>query len=164
MAKDKERNLAKELYFQNKDQKEIAVFCKVSEKTVSNWVKKFNWKEQRDARVNGNRKHIAAVKDVIGRLTEERLALFEQIKQADNDNDMELSLSLAKKGANLADEISKYNKTLENLDKQNRISLSVYIEVMDQIFNDINRKHPKLYQELLDFQEQHLSLIASKYS
>lgn len=164
MAKDKERNLAKELYFQNKDQKEIALFCKVSQKTVGSWVKKFNWKEQRDARINGNRKHIAAVKDVIGRLTQERLLLFDQIKEADNNNDMDLSLALAKKGANLADEISKYNKTLENLDKQNRISLSVYLEVMDQIFNDLNRKHPKLYQRLLDFQEEHLSIIASKYS
>lgn len=164
MAKDKERNLAKELYFQNKDQKDIAVFCKVSQKTVSNWVSKYKWKEQRDARVNGNRKHITAVKDVIGRLTEERLALFEKIKEADKGEDKELTLALAKKGANLADEISKYNKTLENLDKQNRISLSVYLEVMDHIFNDLNRKHPKIYQQLLDFQEQHLSFIASKYS
>lgn len=164
MAKTQERKAAKEFYIKGKDQKDIARLVGVAEKTISQWVLKYGWKGERDARLNGSKNRINSIKEVIGKLTDQRLDLFEKAKTAQDDGDKEESLSLSKQAASIADEISKYNKTLENLDDKNRMSLSTYLEVMDDIFNQLHKKHPKLYLQLLDFQEEHLSHISSKYN
>ena len=67
-----------------------------------------------------------------------------------------------KRANEIADEVSKYNKTLLTLDKENRISLAVYLDVMESLFKAIQKHSPKLYMELLTFQEEHLSEISSK--
>jgi predicted transcriptional regulator len=164
MAKTTERKAAKEFYIKGKEQKEIARLVGVAEKTISQWVIKYGWKSERDARLNGSKNRINAIKEVIGKLTDQRLSLFDQAKKAEDSGDKEQSLALSKQAASIADEISKYNKTLENLDDKNRMSLSTYLEVLDDIFNAMHRKHPKIYIELLEFQEEHLSHISSKYN
>ena len=164
MAKTQERKAAKEFYMQGKEQKDIARLVGVAEKTICQWVLKYDWKGERDARMNGGKNRINDIKLVIGKLTELRLRLFDDADKADTNGDKEESLALTKKATSIADEISKYNKTLENLDDTNRLSLSTYIEVLHDIFNAIHRKHPKIYMSLLDFQEEHLSHISSKYN
>jgi hypothetical protein len=51
-----------------------------------------------------------------------------------------------------------------NLEKENRITLSTYVDVMDQLFEAIKNYDAKIYLKLLDFQEQHLSDISIKLS
>ena len=162
MAKAEARILAKELFFKFSTQKEIARICKVQEKTIGTWVVKYGWKKERDARFNSGKNQIQQIKSLIGILTEERIALIRKIEEAKIANNTENQKDLQKRANEIADEVSKYNKTLVTLDKENRISLSVYIDVMESIFSSIQRFNPKIYMELLTFQEEHLSEISLK--
>ena len=62
MAKTQERILAKELFFQFKLQNEIARIVGVQEKTIGDWIKKFSWKKERDARFNGAKNQTHQIK------------------------------------------------------------------------------------------------------
>ncbi|MCI2229576.1 hypothetical protein MC378_10390 [Polaribacter sp. MSW13] len=162
MAKTQERILAKELFFQFKLQKEIARIVGVQEKTIGDWIKKYSWKKERDARFNGTKNQIQQIKKLIGILTEERINLIREIEDSKHLNNTEETKQLQKRANEIADEVSKYNKTLLTLDKENRISLAVYLDVMESLFKAIQLYSPKLYMELLTFQEEHLSEISSK--
>lgn len=162
MAKTQERILAKELFFQFKLQNEIARIVGVQEKTIGDWIKKYGWKKERDARFNGSNNQIAQIKKLIGILTEERIALIREIEDSKHLKNVDETKALQKRANEIADEVSKYNKTLLTLDKENRISLSVYLDVMESIFKSIQKYNPKLYMQLLTFQEEHLSEISLK--
>jgi uncharacterized protein YjcR len=162
MAKSNERRVAKELFLQGKYQNEIARLVNVQEKTIGDWVKKYGWIEERDARFNSSKTQIKALKDLIGKLTEQRLKLVREMEEATNDADNARLNDLQKKANTIADEVAKYNKALISLDKNNRISLAVYIDVMDGLFKAIQEYDSKIYLQLLDFQEQHLSDISKK--
>lgn len=162
MAKDKERRLAKELFLQGKKQKEIARLARVQEKTVGEWVKKYGWREERDARFNSAKSHTESLKKLIGKLTERRLDLIRSMDKAQQADDDEKYDALQSKANTLADEVSKYNKALQSLDKENRISLAVYIDVMESIFKAVQVYDAKLYMQLLDFQDEHLTEVSLK--
>lgn len=163
MAKDKERKFAKTLFLQGKTQKEVAKLVGVQEKTVNTWCNAYNWKEERNARYNGGKERVEMLKELIGKLTEERLSIMRDYQDAVKYNEAKKVTELNKKAVSIADEVSKYNKALENLDSENRISLSVYLEVMDSIFKALEADNPKLFINLIDFQEKHISEIANKY-
>ena len=55
---------------------------------------------------------------------------------------------------------SKWNKTLENFDKENKVSLSNYIHVMEEVFKDLLAFDSKLYKDTLDFQDQHINKVS----
>jgi hypothetical protein len=131
---------------------------------VSAWIDKYGWKQEREARMNGDRNRISEIKELISLLTQKRMKLFKDAAQHTQDGNMEKAIDCNKEGSVTSDEVSRWNKTLENLDERNRISLSLYIEVMDDLFNSIHKSHPKVYRELLDFQEEHLSHISLKYN
>lgn len=163
MAKSQERRLAKELYIKGKSQKEIARLLNVVEKTVGVWVDKYGWKQERDARLNSEKSRTDNLKELIGALVEKRLQLtkeLEELKVAKADS--EAIAEKNREAVSIADEVAKYNKALENLDKTNRISLNVYLDVMDAIFQALQGYDPKLYIKLLDFQEVHLSDVSLK--
>ncbi len=162
MAKTQERILAKELFFQFKLQNEIARIVGVQEKTIGDWIRKYGWKKERDARFNGSKNQIQQIKKLIGILTEERISLIREIDDSKHQNNAEETKKLQKRANEIADEVSKYNKTLLTLDKENRISLAVYLDVMESIFKSIQKFNPKTYMELLTFQEEHLSEISLK--
>ena len=162
MAKTQERILAKELFFQFKLQNEIARIVCVQEKTIGDWIKKFSWKQERDARFNGAKNQTQQIKKLIGILTDERISLIKEIEDSKHLKNVDETKNLQKRANEIADEVSKYNKTLLTLDKENRISLAVYIDVMESIFKSIQKYNPKLYMELLTFQEEHLSEISLK--
>lgn len=162
MAKDKERRLAKELFLQGKTQKEIARMAKVQEKTIGDWVKKFGWREERDARFNSSKSQTESLKSLIGKLTQKRLDLIRSMDKAEKDDDTEKYDACEAKANRIADEISKYNKTLQNLDKENRISLAVYLDVMESIFKAVQEYDSKLYMNFLDFQDEHLTEVSLK--
>lgn len=162
MAKAQERILAKELYFKFKLQKEIARIVGVQEKTISDWIRKYAWKKERDARYNSGKSQISQIKKLIGKLTDQRIEITRKMDEAIDKNDFQKVEELQQSANRLADEVSKYNKTLTNLDKENRISLSVYLDVMESVFNGIQIYNPKIYMSLLDFQDEHVVEISEK--
>lgn len=164
MAKQQERQIAKTLYFQNKDHKEIAASVNVSEKTIGKWVRQYNWKTERQARFNGHKEQIENLKRLIGELTEERIEISKQLRTKEFKKDDEEKSSLERKGSRLADEISKYSKALEQLDQENRIPLTVHLEVMDALFHSMNMYSPKLYADSISFQEDYISKLSQKFS
>lgn len=162
MAKDNERRVAKELFLQGKNQKEISRLVSVQEKTIGYWVKKYGWREERDARLNNSRSQTESLKTLIGKLSDQRIGLIKKMETAANDDKLDVYDDLQNKANKIADEVSKYNKALITLDKENRISLTVYLDVMDSIFKAVQVFDTKLYMTLLDFQDQHLTDVSKK--
>ena len=162
MAKAQERILAKELYFKFKMQKEIARIVGVQEKTIGDWIKKYAWKKERDARFNSGKNQIQQIKKLIGKITDQRIALSRKVDDAILAEDFTKVEEIQQSANRLADEVSKYNKTLQTLDTENRISLSVYLDVMESVFKGIQEHNPKTYMALLDFQDEHIMEISEK--
>jgi hypothetical protein len=48
------------------------------------------------------------------------------------------------------------------MDSENRISLGIYLEVMNDIFKNLEHFDKDVYLKTLDFQESHLSTISIK--
>ena len=156
MSKEKEIKLARILYVdQGKTAKEVATVTSVHEKTVGAWVEKYNWKVLRDAKANSPDLMVINIKDLLRSLAEERMEL-------DAKTDLDESQK-SKRKAKLADEASKWTKALEAAQNESRVPLGTYLNVMDKIFDAIRDAHPKLYMELLDFQERHINQVASQY-
>ena len=164
MAKNKERAIAKQLYIQGKTQKEISGLVNVQEKTIGDWVRKYGWKAERDARISSTKSQTANIKAIISSMAEERIAIHNDILKAKEANNRDELERLQKEASVIDDGVSKWNKTLENMDKENRISLPVYLDVMDDIFKALQNTSPKIFMQTLDFQESHLTTISLKLS
>ncbi|CDF80578.1 conserved hypothetical protein, putative phage protein [Formosa agariphila KMM 3901] len=175
MAKDKERGIARIWYVdQGKTAKEIASKLKLTELTVGAWVKKYGWKEERNARENSVDKRVDNIKSVIDDITEDRSSarirlnelkaeLKEALKAKDEDEiqlNKDMISDIKKEIVGYDDAISKWNKTLENFDKENKVSLSSYLYVMDEIFKDLQSYDRSIYMTTLDFQEQHINKVS----
>lgn len=158
--KTHERALAKELYMRGLNQKEVANRVNVQERTIGAWVKKYGWRTERDARINSDSGRIDALKDIIAQLTQQHIGVLEQLK---DEKDPATRIEKQKLGFSLSNEVANYNKALESLQDQKRVSLAVYIDVMEQIFNALQLHSPKLYLKLVDFQQDHLAEVAIKY-
>lgn len=163
MAKKKEQEAAKR-YFVDffKSQKEIAEDLGVTEKTVGAWVSKGNWRSLRDAKLNNSTTRAENIKKVIADLTESTLDILEQIKVAEFNEEREKILSLKKETTRISQEIGMWQKALEKIDKDFKISLSTYLEVMEGIFNDLQQYDIELHMKTIDFQKYHLHNIAHK--
>ncbi len=173
MAKESERSVARILFIeQGKSNKEIAEKLGVQEKTVGSWVKKYGWKKERDARENNVDSRIQNIKAVIDDIITDRsdarlylrklkLELRDDKFSEDEAKEQREKISQLKKDiVGYDDSISKWNKTLENFNKENRVSLAVYLHVMDEIFKDLQAHNQTIYLKTLDFQEQHLSKVS----
>lgn len=163
MAKKKEQELAKR-YFVDffKTQKEIAEDLGVTEKTVSSWVTKYNWKALRDAKLNNSTTRAENIKKVIAELTESTLDVLDQIKVAENSGDRPEVLRLKKETTRIAQEVGMYQKALEKMEKDFKTSLSTYMEVMEDIFQSLSNYNKELYLQTIDFQRAHIQSIANK--
>jgi len=152
MAKDTERKLAEILYInQNKTAKEIAVIVSVNESTVGDWVKKFSWKQRRDAKAIGSTLE-DDYKDLLSNLLEKR----QQMSEDENSN--------AKDRYKLSCEIRMLSKDYEKMKSEDGINLEKYLSVMDSIFEAIRAEQPKLFMKLLDFQNKHINETALKFT
>jgi len=163
MAKDKERATAKALFLQGKAQKEIARIVNVQEKTINTWCRQHGWKQQLEAKLNGNNSRVENLKILIGAITEDRLKLRDEIQAAEKAGDNEELQKLTKKVNQHANEVAMYSKALEQLDQDKKIPLTVYIDVMDRIFGDLQKSNPRLFMDLIEFQEEHINKISLKY-
>ena len=164
MAKDRELKIARILYVEQfKTAKEISGLINVSEQTLGKWIEKYNWKDQRNARINSPSVRTDNIRQLINDLSEQRIDLNQQLKDAESRKDMDLMTSIRDNIARVDDAVSKWNKTLENIDKESRISLSTYISVMEMIFDSLSRYDEKLYIALLDFQEIHINDVSMRF-
>ncbi len=145
MAKEKERRTAHILYVeQGKTAKEVSELIGVAEKTVGEWVAKFGWKEERSARQASPNKRAMNIKMIITGLSEDRLELDRKIKRTEASGDQEELLRMREEISRIDDAVSKWNKTLENIEKENNVSLATYLHIMDQIFESMRNFDPKL--------------------
>lgn len=164
MAKDRERRTAKLLYVdQNMTAKDVAERVGVSEKTVGDWVEKYHWKSERDAKNASPAKRISNIKQIISNLSDEWLLVDREIKNLERNNGDSVAIN-EKRGRikSIGDEVSKWNKTLENIEKDANVSLSTYLYVMEDIFDNLANYNRDLYIKLVDFQEHHINKVSIK--
>lgn len=163
MAKDKEKRIAFDYYTnQGLTAKAIADIVNVSEKTIGDWVEKGNWKSVRDANLNGAQTRSANIKELISELTDQQLEINIEIKEAKAIGDKDRVIALRQQSATISQEVAIQTKALERMDSDNKISLSTYLEVMNDIFKNLEHFDKDVYLKTLDFQESHLSTISIK--
>lgn len=161
MAKEKEREIARKLFVElNRSQKEIALDLGVTEKTIGNWVKDGNWKNERTALINNSKNRAEKFKAVLEDLADEQISISEKIKEAEANGDIKEVTVLRKLSSSIADQVGKYQKALEKLDKDNKISLSTKIEVVDEVFQAMQEFDKNLFISSLDFQRYFIQLIS----
>ena len=175
MSKETEQKIAKELYTnQNKTPEEIAHKTGVTLRTVQRWIKDGNWKKLRDAKANGSPQRIERTQLVVDSLTDRRIQLIkdetkarkelEELEELGDYEELKEEKSILRvkvetlraEAASIDDAISKWNKRIENLNKEGKITLSIYMEVMERIFEALRLYNEPLYMQTLDFQENHL--------
>jgi len=167
MAKTRERSIARNYYVDlGKTAKEISERIGVSEQTLTKWINdpKDNWKEQRLAKISNSEVRTDNLKQVINGLCNDRIALDYQLKLAVTAKDSQGEAMLRKSIAQVDDGLSKWNKALQALDKENKIPFSTYVIVMEELFKELNNHNQKLYLDSLDFQEFFINKIAAKYA
>lgn len=147
-----------------KTRKEIAAQLKVSAVTLGNWCKDGNWKSERDTRLNSSRNRIENIRSIISCLSEQKLQLITGIARAEAAGDKETVIELRRRSDSLADEVSKWNKSLQGMmsEEKRRINLSVYLDVMESIFKHLQVFEPELFSRTLDFQEAHIVKITKE--
>ncbi len=181
MSKETEQKIAKELYTnQNKTPEEIAHKTGVTLRTVQRWIKDGNWKKLRDAKANGSPQRIERTQLVVDSLTDRRIQLIkdetkarkelEELEELGDYEELKEEKAILRvkvetlraEAASIDDAISKWNKRIENLNKEGKITLSIYMEVMERIFEALRLYNEPLYMQTLDFQENHLEDVAAK--
>nr|DAV31870.1 MAG TPA: Protein of unknown function (DUF1804) [Caudoviricetes sp.] len=138
--------------------KEIARKLGVSEKSVSGWINDNDglWKKKRLADSISTDKRNENINEIVNRLAQQKLDLLGQIDKALEAENDELVAELRKQASALDNSVAQWRKQREDMNKTNRIDFSIYIEVMDKIFDAMQAEDPDLYFRSLDFQERHL--------
>lgn len=155
MAKENERKTARILYVeQGKTGKEIAELLSVSEKTVSSWVNKYNWKKARTINIASKENRLDNLIQIVDQLAADRLELQEQLKTATDDKAKQ---SIRSQIADIDGAITKWTKQINAVKKEDNITLGTYLSVMKSIFNAMQRYSPELYLKTIDFQEFHIN-------
>ena len=163
MAKEKEKRIAFDYYTnQGFTAKAISDIIDVSEKTLGDWIEKGKWKAVRDSNMNSSTNRAAKIKELVSELTEQQLEINIEIKAAKAIGDKEQVIALRQQSASISQEVAIQTKALERMDTDNRISLGVYLEVMADIFKNLEHFDKDVYLKTLDFQENHLSTISIK--
>lgn len=145
--------------------KEIARKLGVSEKSVSAWINDNDglWKKKRLADSISTDKRNENINEIINKLAQQKLDLLDKIDRALEEQDDEQVAELRKQASSLDNSVAQWRKQREDMNKTNRIDLSIYIEVMDKIFDAMQVDAPELYFRSLDFQEQHLYNVSKIY-
>lgn len=150
-------------YFVNqfKDPEEISVLLKIPQRTIRSWIDKKKWKAERDALINGHKSRIENIRKVISNLTEQALSIQEQRMEAVSIQDKKEIAALDLQAVGIADQIAKWNKALETLDKKGRVNLEVYLYVMDEVFKSLQIFNKDLFLQTIDFQQQHIEHVSN---
>lgn len=161
---DRDERNAKIFYVDlNLTAKEIAERLGYTEKTIGDWIKKGKWKSERDARNASPIKRINNVKEIISNLSEEWLELNRQVKDLESRKaDPEEIADLRSRIRGIDDAVSKWNKTLEGIEKESKVPLTTYLQVMEDVFSDMRAFNKELFLETVDFQTYHIDKVALK--
>ena len=164
MAKDKERKTARILYVeQGKTAKEISELLGVSEKTISNWVTKHAWKAARTAAITNKDNRIENIKQIIDGFAQIRLDMQHELNKLIKAKGSPKEINeIRQELARIDSGVANWNKTLENIDKNSKISLSEYLFVMESIFDALRVFDTDLYMKTITFQEKHINDITLK--
>lgn len=164
MAKQKEQKVARIMYVeQGKTAKEIAGLLDVTEATIGKWVKKYGWKDSRTARIATPSVRTENIRQIINQLVEDRIQYASELRDAEQEKNAEMVMELHKKIAQIDDGVSKWNKTLTNIDKDSKISLSSYLQVMEMIFEGLRAHDEALFLKTIDFQDVHLNDVSLRF-
>ena len=138
--------------------KEISERTNVSERSVSNWINENDalWKRERQASSISSKKQGDNLKEIISMLADQKLDLLRMIDEAIAEGESDKVLELRKQAATLDNSVAQWGNQLKEVDKKNRITLAIYIDVMSRIFDALKLYAPELYLQTLDFQENHL--------
>lgn len=167
MAKDydSKRTVARHMFVTEKrTAKEIAETLKIAQKTIGEWVKKYGWKEERDAKAISATKRIDNLEQIITGMAEKRLKLERQIEDEEVKKapDRDLIDSLRKEIAQVDYAVANWNKSLVNVRKESKTTLVQYIQVMEDIFQHLSKYDYKVFLATLDFQEHHILDISTR--
>lgn len=166
MAKEREKKIAKILFVeQGKTAKEISKLANVSEVTLSKWINDNDgaWKRERNARLSNPSVRTDNIKQIINDLSEQRITLHHQLKEAESHSDLEETTRLRESIARIDDAVAKWNKTLSTIDKDSHVTLSTYLSVMEMIFDALKSFNENLFFDTLDFQEVHLNEVSLRF-
>ena len=133
--------------------KEISERINVSERSVSNWINENDalWKKERQASVISSKKQGDNLKQIINILADQKLELLRMIDEAIAEGDSDKVLELRKQAAGLDNSVAQWGNQLKEVDKKNRITLAIYIDVMGRIFDAMKAYNAELYFKTLDF-------------
>lgn len=141
---------------QCKTQKETAALLGVPEKTLSEWAREGNWRELRKTRQSASGTARENIRRIVSILSEKRLNVEYQINEAVDASDTDLELRLRKEANQLSADMAWQRKNLEGLDKDNKITLGVYMDVFDDIFSAMRLYSAELFESTIEFQTVHL--------
>jgi len=158
---ENEKLTARLLYVdQGKTAKEISIILNITDKTVGRCVNEGSWKDARKAKVANPIKQLENIHEIISSLAEERIQkqnkIIELISQADSKNELD---ETRKEIAKIDNAVSQWSSTLAKIDKENKISLRSYINIMDHIFSAMKEYDEKLFLLTIEFQQKHLNDI-----
>ncbi|MEH0008019.1 MAG: hypothetical protein V6Z82_04795 [Flavobacteriales bacterium] len=154
---ESERQVARILFVERgSSRKEIAEKLGKSEHTVGLWVVKYGWAAERTARLNSNKAQRRRIEEILEAYADQTLRLLKTLREREKAGDEKACLAINKQLAASGDEVSKWNKRIELLNKNDRPSPAAYLAVMDEIFEALRKHNESLYHKTLDFQEQFL--------
>lgn len=141
---------------QGKTQREVAELLGVSENTLSEWARIGDWRGQRKNRQSAASTARMNIQSIISLLSDKRLKVEYAINEAIDRADKETELRLRKEANQLSADITWQRKNLEGVDKENKMTLGVYVDVFDDIFSALRAFDAELFDKTIDFQTLHL--------
>lgn len=154
MAKDNQRQIAQGLYIDHCfTAKDIAQKLDVSEKTVSQWVNKGNWRELRLSKQTTTDVMLGKYNELLNALLDKRL-LYEKKQDKTDDDKHEYN--------GVIDEMSKVSAMIDKIQKDGRPSLRIHIMCVEKFMGALHQNKPKLYMDLIDFQRDYFTLLADE--
>lgn len=137
-------------------QKKTAETLGLTEQTISAWAIDENWKEQREGRQQDYRTDVENIKQIIRLTSKRRLELEQEISDAQKTGEAKEEAEKRTEANKLADEISKWSKTLQGLDKNNKYTLGELINVMDDLFTSMRQFDEDLFVKTIPFQTYYI--------
>lgn len=160
MNKKNERRTAKSYFIDfGKNAKEIAELLGISEKTLGKWKKEDKWEEHRAAKLANSNVRADNIIQIINTQAERRIELDQELRIAESQEDNVRITEIRAEIAAIDDGVSKWNKTLENVTKENRIPISTHIAVIEMLYNHMRTHDEALYMKSIPYQESYINFI-----
>jgi transposase len=146
-AKDKSKNVALELYLNTgMTQADIAAKVGVSARTIGTWARKGEWEKKAALRQATPQEVETDLLTILSGLNKKYLAEEDATERV-----------------KLSDQVSKFNKALENLRKDKRMSLTQIIGVLKELLSFAEVHMPKITPMLTELEEKYVRTKSEEY-